>query len=90
MFPTNAVMEKTKFRAERNIAMPGCNVLGLFTIMSASSKLFPPFFFSLGHRSCGEKIPIDTFSLSLYHELTLTLINSHNYVYNVPASISLV
>ena len=64
MFPTNAVMEKTKFRAERNIAMPGCIVLVWFTIMSASSKLFP-LFFSLGHRSCGEKIPVDTFSLSL-------------------------
>ena len=65
MFPTNAVMEKTKFRAERNIAMPGGNELVWFTIMSASSKLFPLFFFSLGHRSCGEKIPVDTFSLSL-------------------------
>ena len=64
MFPTNAVMEKTKFRAERNIAMPGGNELGWFTIMSGWSKLFP-FFFSLGHLSCGEKIPVDTFSLSL-------------------------
>ena len=64
MFPTNAVMERTKFRAERNIAMPGGNELVWFTIMYASSKLFL-FFFSLGHRSCGEKIPVDTFSLSL-------------------------